>query len=138
MTAATAPSPGMPRPVMQPGETLCRITDLSDPGSREFRIATARGPRFMFVVRKGDTVNAYMNWCPHYGATMDWKLDTFLTHDKTAILCALHGAEFVIESGECTLGPCEGERLIRVEVRVEGGDRIVYDGTKEMTPPKEG
>ena len=132
------PSPGMPRPVTQPGETLCRVEDLADPGSREFRIATARGPRFMFIVRKGDAINAYMNWCPHYGATMDWKLDTFLTHDKTAILCALHGAEFVIESGECTLGPCEGERLIRVEVRVEGGDRIVYDGTKEMTPPKEG
>jgi len=28
---------------------------------------------------------------------MDWKIDTFLTHDKQAILCALHGAEFEIE-----------------------------------------
>jgi nitrite reductase/ring-hydroxylating ferredoxin subunit len=131
----TPPSPGMPRPVMQPGETLCRIDELADPGSREFRIATARGPRFMFVVRKGGTINAYMNWCPHYGATMDWKIDTFLTHDKTAILCALHGAEFEIETGHCFLGPCEGESLVRVEVRIEDG-RIVYDGTKEMTPPK--
>jgi len=127
----------MPRPVMQPGETLCRIAELDDPGSREFRIATWRGPRFMFLVRKEGKVYAYMNWCPHYGATMDWKIDTFLTHDKTAILCALHGAEFAIETGACFLGPCEGDNLIPVAIRIEDGDRVVYDGTKEMTePPK--
>jgi nitrite reductase/ring-hydroxylating ferredoxin subunit len=130
------PSPGMPRPVTQPGQLLCHVKDLTDPGSREFRIATVRGPRFMFLVRKGDTINAYMNWCPHYGATMDWKLDTFLNYEKTAILCALHGAEFEIETGHCFLGPCEGENLVRVEVRIEDGGRIVYDGTKEMTPPQ--
>jgi len=114
----------MPRPVMNPGDTLCRVGELDDPGSREFRIATERGPRFMFVVRKGGSVYAYMNWCPHYGATMDWKQDVFLTHDKSAILCALHGAEFKIEDGGCILGPCEGDKLVPVAIRVEG-DRIL-------------
>ena len=125
----------MPRPVMSPGETLCRIGDLDDPGCREFRIKTDRGPRFMFVVRKGGEVYGYMNWCPHAGATMDWKQDTFLTHDKANIMCALHGAEFRIEDGFCILGPCEGLRLRKVTVAVEDGDRIVLAIRPEEQPP---
>jgi nitrite reductase/ring-hydroxylating ferredoxin subunit len=114
-----------PRPVMSPGETLCLLSDLADPGSREFRIATERGPRFAFIVRKGDAVYGYMNRCPHIGATMDYKIDEFLTRDRQRIECSYHGAEFRIEDGFCVLGPCEGLKLTPVALRLEDGRVIL-------------
>jgi len=121
-----------PKPVMQPGETLCRVSEIADPGSKEFRFATPRGPRFLFLVKKDGRIFAYQNWCPHVGGTLDWKPDTFLNHDKSAILCALHGAEFTIEDGVCFLGPCEGRKLRPVPIRIED-DRIVL-ATKVEEP----
>jgi naringenin degradation protein FdeD len=124
----------LPKPVLPNGATLCRIDELADPGCREFRIETLRGARYMFVVRKGANVYGYMNWCPHYGATLDWKQDQFLNYEKTQILCSLHGAEFAIEDGACVLGPCEGDALRRVSLRVADGT-ILLDLRPEENPP---
>jgi len=35
----------------------------------------------------------------------------FLDASASLIHCAQHGALFLIESGECVAGPCEGEQL---------------------------
>jgi nitrite reductase/ring-hydroxylating ferredoxin subunit len=116
-----------PRAVVAPGGTLCRLSDLEDPGSKEFRIATAKGPRSMFVVRKGDAVYGYLNRCPHTGVTLEWKDDTFLDYDKALIQCSMHGARFVIETGECISGPCWQARLAGIGLALDG-DRVIYTG----------
>lgn len=41
--------------------------------------------------------------------------------DNCFIHCATHGALFTPESGDCIAGPCEGDRLVPVEVRVSNG-----------------
>ena len=69
-----------------------------------------------------------------HGATLDWKQDQFLNYEKTDILCSLHGAEFGIEDGVCILGPCEGDRLRKVSLKIEDGE-IRLDLPTSAAPP---
>ncbi len=101
---------------------LCALADIADPGSRGFE--PEDGAPF-FIVRKGNAVFGYVNSCPHYGSTLEWKDDTFLTYDKDRILCSLHGALFRIEDGFCVWGPCAGASLKPLAVRIEGGDVVL-------------
>ncbi len=70
-------------------------------------------------------VFAYQNYCVHAGHPLNWKPDSFLTPDQTAIICASHGATFAIDSGECFAGPCVGKALHAVDARVENGEVMV-------------
>lgn len=106
-----------------PGTILCRLDEIPDPSGKEFRVG--RRERF-FVVRRGGEIFGYVNLCPHQGVTLEWKEDTFLTYDKSMILCGTHGAVFAIDSGLCLAGPCVGRSLKPVAVRLEG-DTVVLD-----------
>ena len=101
------------------------LDELGDPGCREFAIGDGDWPFRGFVVRQGDSVFAYQNFCAHVGHPLNWVPDSFLTRDKAAIICASHGALYEIETGECIAGPCPGAKLKRVEVRVENGEVVV-------------
>lgn len=101
--------------------TICSLTNLSDPGSRAFTTGTGNWPLRGFVVRKGDAVFAYVNRCPHAGHPLNWQPDRFLTHDNALILCGSHGALFDIGTGACVAGPCAGQGLQRIAVRIENG-----------------
>ena len=45
---------------------------------------------------------------------------SFSTPSASLIQCARHGALFLIESGECVAGPCEGEALHAIDCREDG------------------
>ena len=51
----------------------------------------------------------------------------FLDQDQEYIQCSTHGALFNVETGECISGPCLGEFLNKVEIKVhsDGGIYIV-------------
>lgn len=100
---------------------LCALDDIDDPGGKGFR-PDDRPP--IFVIRRGAEVWGYINACPHQGVPLDWRPDWFLNYDKTRIQCATHGAQFVIETGECVAGPCPGVWLQTVPVAVRDG-RVV-------------
>lgn len=103
------------------GTVLCRLEDIPDGGSKG-ALPNSRGRDSVLLVRRGDRVRAYVNNCPHYDrAPLGWKKDAFLSGDGQHIMCAAHGALFDIENGACTLGPCLGQSLTPVSVRVEGG-----------------
>jgi nitrite reductase/ring-hydroxylating ferredoxin subunit len=71
----------------------------------------------LFAVRKAGAVFVYRNRCPHRGVPLEWQADQFLDPSASLIQCARHGALFLIESGECVAGPCEGEALRAIESR---------------------
>lgn len=101
---------------------LCRFDDLPDGRSRGFD-PLGEGRDTMFIVRQGDAIHAYRNACPHYDrARMAWKKNEFLNGDHSRIMCAAHGAEFAIETGECLIGPCLGQRLTPLQVEVRSGE----------------
>jgi nitrite reductase/ring-hydroxylating ferredoxin subunit len=104
---------------------VCRFDDLSDPGSKEFTIGEGDWPFKGFVVRKGEEVFAYQNYCVHAGHPLNWQPDSFLTKDGSRIICASHGAVYEIESGVCVSGPCPGKLLRAVPVEIRNGDLLV-------------
>ena len=104
-----------------PGERLCALADLADPGALGFRFRRGEALFAGFVVRQGGHVAGYVDRCPHAGWPLAALDDRFLTRDGLRILCSGHGALFRLDDGVCTAGPCLGERLAAwpVEVRDE-------------------
>ncbi|MSP28959.1 MAG: Rieske (2Fe-2S) protein [Acetobacteraceae bacterium] len=105
----------------EPGwRALCRVDEVADGESKGFP-PVREGYAGLFAVRKGERMFVYVNSCPHIGVPLNWRNDDFLTLDKIRIICATHGAEFRIASGECLLGPCVGEYLDTVELDIRDG-----------------
>lgn len=113
----------------QGGEWLpvCELAALRQRGCREFRYRKGDEIHDGFLVRLGDAVYAYRNSCPHLQIPMNWLPDVLLDERERHIHCALHGALFEIETGECIKGPCFGRFLEQVPVVVEAG-RVLIAG----------
>jgi nitrite reductase/ring-hydroxylating ferredoxin subunit len=97
---------------------LCHLDDLPDGGSRGFDPGRT-GQDTLLVVRQGTALFGYADACPHHGTPMAWRKDAYLNAAGDRIVCAAHGAQFEIETGRCTLGPCLGDTLTRVDLRFE-------------------
>jgi nitrite reductase/ring-hydroxylating ferredoxin subunit len=107
--------------------TLCRIADIPDGGARGFAPPPG-GFTGLFALRRGDLLRVYVNACPHLGISLDWAPDRFLAADGSRIVCSTHGAEFRLEDGLCTSGPCLGERLQQVMIEIKDGCILVAEG----------
>lgn len=118
-------------------QELCRVDEISDSASRGFSVCVGELRLEMFVVRRGDELFGYRNNCPHTGAPLDWSPDQFLDADGKFIQCAMHGALFKVEDGYCVLGPCAGQSLRRVALRLRGDvvsvDLADFTGLKAST-----
>ena len=99
-----------------------RLDELADPGCREFQIGAGDWPFRGFVVRRGEQVFAYQNFCAHVGHPLNWVPDGFLNKKDTAIQCASHGAQYEIDTGLCFAGPCIGKSLRKVDVELRDGE----------------
>ncbi|WP_028695151.1 Rieske (2Fe-2S) protein [Pseudomonas cremoricolorata] len=86
---------------------LCPSSALAEGSSRVFDIDGMS----LLGVRRHGKVYLYRNRCPHRGIALNWQEHTVLDASASLIQCAHHGALFLIESGECVAGPCEGETL---------------------------
>lgn len=102
-----------------------RLDELEDPGCREFRIGDGDWPFKGFVVRQGDAVFAYQNYCMHVGHPLNWLPDSFLTPDGGKIICASHGALYEIDTGLCVSAPCRGKTLRSVDTDIREGEVYV-------------
>jgi nitrite reductase/ring-hydroxylating ferredoxin subunit len=100
------------------------LDELTDPGCCEFRIGAGDWPFKGFVVRQGDDVFAYQNYCMHLGHPMNWQPDSFLTKDRRNIICASHGAIYEIDTGLCIGGPCMGKSLRTLPAEIRNG--VIY------------
>ena len=111
---------------MQAGLYLCDFDELKDRSARGFDPERS-GKDTVFVVRKAEGVFAYRDECPHYqGSTsLPWRKDAYLDSAAETIVCAAHGAEFEIETGLCIHGPCIGESLTSVPLRVTSDGKIL-------------
>jgi len=106
---------------------LCHLDDLPDGDSRGFDPGGS-GRDTLFVVRRGAALHAYQNACPHHGTPMAWRKDAYLNAAGDRIVCAAHGAQFEIDTGRCTLGPCLGDALVPVALSIhESGDVHLAD-----------
>jgi nitrite reductase/ring-hydroxylating ferredoxin subunit len=109
---------------------LCHIDEVAEGAAIGVEKELNGGHHAYIVTRSGDQVHAYRNICPHAGRRLDWAPGRFLLKDRVMV-CAAHGACFRIETGLCISGPCKGEELQRVGVRVEG-EAVLLDEPGEL------
>lgn len=97
---------------------LCRGDQVPEGESRGVA-PDGRGQDTVILVRRHGRLHAWRDDCPHHGGTpMAWRKNAYLNGDGSSIVCAAHGAQFDIESGVCTLGPCLGQGLQAVAIVV--------------------
>ena len=103
---------------------LCELSALPLVGARGFDLQ-GRGVDDIFVVHRNGLLRAYKNSCPHWlGATLPWRKHGYLDRSMTHIVCHGHGAKFSLDEGLCVLGPCIGQKLESVPLRIENASHV--------------
>ena len=102
---------------------LCRLDDIPDGDAIGVHVPSATGGFDLILLRRGERVFAYHNECPHTGRNLDYAPGRFLVRDGR-VMCAVHGATFVVESGACVGGPCRNGLAPFPIEQVEGEVRL--------------
>lgn len=99
---------------------ICMTDDIPEREARSFE--TTGGETF-FITQRDGMFYAYKNSCPHLQVELEFLENQFLDRDQELIECSTHGALFMVESGECISGPCQGQALEKVTINVhsDGG-----------------
>lgn len=106
---------------------LCEAHELIEGKSRGFDVGGVQ----LLAIRRGGHVYVYQNRCPHRNVPLEWHADEFLDSSASLIQCATHGALFLIESGECIAGPCEGKFLSAVDCGEDAGGVWVSSASRD-------
>lgn len=109
-------------------QLLCPLDEIPDGGATAVDARLPDGMDSLILLRHGDRVRGYLNVCPHAGRRLDYAPGKFLLKNDT-LICAVHGATFNQGDGLCIAGPCRGEHLREVAVRVEDGAVHLIAGT---------
>jgi nitrite reductase/ring-hydroxylating ferredoxin subunit len=107
---------------------LARLADIDDGGFAEADAELDAESVSLILHRDGDRVRAWRNVCPHAGRRLDWSPGRFLKSKDGLLVCAVHGASFETVEGVCVAGPCRGDRLQAVAVRVVDDVVTLADG----------
>ena len=99
-----------------------RLDAMESGGFAETEITVDGVAESVILHRDGDEVRAWLNVCPHAGRRLDWAPGQFLKSREGLLVCAVHGASFELIGGECVAGPCRGQSLQPVAVRVLEGE----------------
>jgi nitrite reductase/ring-hydroxylating ferredoxin subunit len=93
---------------------LCKLADIPEEGT----IQVPFFGRELHVYRAGERIRAAANTCLHFGGPLDCR--------DGKLVCAWHGAEFAMASGERLAGPAPAaSRLMFLSTRSEG-DTLYY------------
>jgi nitrite reductase/ring-hydroxylating ferredoxin subunit len=103
-----------------PAGALCRLDDIPDGTAVAVDVVLPEGAENLIVLREGEQARAWINVCPHAGQRLDWSPGKFLITRGT-LICAVHGASFRTGDGHCVGGPCRGDHLRPVPLRIERG-----------------
>ncbi|GLS26886.1 Rieske (2Fe-2S) protein [Marinibactrum halimedae] len=80
----------------------------------------------LFVIQKQGELYVYRNSCPHLGVELNWVENQFLDPDCELIVCSTHNALFLVESGLCVAGPCNGASLDAIAHEIVNDELIVH------------
>jgi nitrite reductase/ring-hydroxylating ferredoxin subunit len=103
---------------------VCHLSALPEGEARGFDPLNT-GHDSLFIVRRGPRLYGWRDDCPHQpGTRLPWKKNAYLNAARDRIVCSAHGALFEIDTGLCTLGPCIGEHLLTVHVRLTDEEAV--------------
>lgn len=107
--------------------SLIALEQIADDGFAEVEATVDGAAESVIVHRRGDSVRAWLNVCPHAGRRLDYAPGQFLKSKEGLLVCAVHGATFELGAGECVAGPCKGDHLRAVPVAVRDGHVVLED-----------
>lgn len=116
---------------------ICRVDQLADGGAAvrfEATFSALDQDLSCFAISYGGAVFAYVNSCPHRGTELDWQPGEVFEETGLYLVCATHGALFEPDSGLCVGGPCHGEHLRSLPIKVVGNDVVLTDGIVHSNP----
>ena len=105
---------------------LCKEDDLEELTSKQFEYPISGEICHGFIIKWQGILFAYENQCPHTGVELNWQENSFLNYDKTHLQCATHGAQFQIKDGMCIWGPCAGQYLKEIPLKLVS-NRVYLD-----------
>ncbi|MGL4959699.1 MAG: Rieske (2Fe-2S) protein [Inquilinus sp.] len=107
-----------------PATVLGRIDEIEDPGVRVLAFGAGRRVFSMLLVRRGASVRAFLDACPHAFLPLTWRGSSVLSADGQRLVCSNHFAEFDAGDGSPVSGPADCG-LDAIPVRVEADGTIV-------------
>ena len=110
---------------LYPASSLIALDAIPDGGFAEVEAVVDGDAESLILHRDGDQVRAWFNVCAHAGRRLDWSPGQFLKSKEGLLVCAVHGASFELGGGECVAGPCRGEALRAVAVKVQDGHLVL-------------
>jgi nitrite reductase/ring-hydroxylating ferredoxin subunit len=107
--------------------TLCHGESIAEGQARGFDL-DGQGQTTVFVLHWQGQWRAWHDWCPHWRTgPMAWRRDAYFSGDGQSLMCHAHGARFDPLSGACTLGPCQGQALWPVALRLDPAGWVQID-----------
>lgn len=103
---------------------ICMMEEIPEREARSFE--TDNGDT-IFVTQRDGAFYAYQNVCPHLQVELEFLENQFLDPDKEFIQCSTHGALFDVETGLCVSGPCQGDSLEKVNIKVHSDGGIYLE-----------
>ena len=104
---------------------IAKVDELSPGSVKKFWIICHEYRVDAFLVNERGSFHAYVNRCRHMPTPLDFIRDQFMSEDGKHLMCYTHGALYEFASGLCVAGPCKGDALYRLPVRVDRGDVLV-------------
>lgn len=112
---------GIVRTLLNGDTALAELAAIEDGGFAEAEAVLDGCAESLILHRDGGAVRAWLNVCPHAGRRLDWAPGRFLKSKEGLLVCAVHGASFELQRGECVAGSCRGDALRAVAVEVRDG-----------------
>ncbi len=101
---------------------LCDAAALEDGGRGiRFPVRAFGVDATGFVVRYEGKAYAYLNRCAHVPVELDGFEGEFFESGKQYLMCSMHGALYLPDSGACAGGPCRRGRLHPIALRERAG-----------------
>lgn len=106
---------------------MSKIAMTEEIAERAARAYDTDDGRTIFITQRDGSYYAYNNLCPHLQTELEFLENQFLDQDGEYIQCSTHGALFNVETGECISGPCLGESLEKVNIKVHSDGGIYIE-----------
>ena len=107
------------------GRVIAKVDECEAGSVKKFWIICRRYRVEGFLVNDNGSFHAYVNRCRHMTTPLDFIRDQFLSEDRRHLMCYTHGAIYEFATGLCIAGPCKGESLYRLPVRIDRGEVLV-------------
>ena len=116
------------------GRLIARTDEIAPGGVKKFWLICQKYRLDAFLVNDRGNFHAYVNRCRHMPTPLDFVRNEFLSDDGRFLQCYTHGALYEFATGECIAGPCKGESLYRLPVRVDRGEVLVGCPEGDLRP----